>query len=99
MGDRRPRATDSRTLVPAAAGRITLAGQERGHFVEWKADDVAIGARDLDEEAAGDALRGIAAGLAAPFGGGEIGLDVVLREALEAHARLDQALAVGLFRR
>src|SRR5262245_66639085 len=99
MGDRRPQGQASYGMEPAEADRITLAGQKRGHFVEWKADDVAVGAHDLDDEAPGDALRRIAAGLAAPFARGEISLDVVLRQALEAHARLDQALAVGLSRR
>jgi hypothetical protein len=44
-------------------------------------------------------LRGVTAGFAAPFARGEIGLDVVLRQALEAHACFDQALPVGLLRR
>ena len=41
--------------------------------------------------AAGEALDGIAARLAAPFAAGEIGVDLLARQALEAHARLDQA--------
>ncbi len=48
---------------------------------------------------AGDALRRVAAGLAAPFAGGEIGLDVLVGQPLEAHAGLDEALAEGLLRR
>ena len=42
---------------------------------------------------AGEPLDGVAAGLAAPFAGGEVALDVLARQALEAHPRLDQPLA------
>ena len=58
-----------------------------------------VGADELDDEGAGDALRRVAAGLAAPFAGGEIGLDVLVRQPLEAHARFHQALAERLLRR
>ena len=57
--------------------RIALARQQRRGLVERQADDVGVGADDLDDEGAGDALHRIAAGLAAPFAGGEIGLDVL----------------------
>ena len=68
-------------------------------LIERQADDIGVGADHLDHERAGDALHGIAAGLAAPFAGADIGLDVVLAQALEAHAGLDQALAKRLLRR
>ena len=45
------------------------------------------------DEGAGDALHGVAAGLAAPLARGEVGIDVLARQPLEAHARLDQAPA------
>src|SRR6476620_6205326 len=57
-----------------------------------------VGADKPDNEAAGDPLGGIAAGLAAPFAGGQIGLDVLLGQALEAYPRLDQPLAIGVRR-
>src|SRR5437868_6963443 len=98
-GDRRRPRQRSYDVEPAGADRIALAGEERGHFIEREADDVGVGAHDLDDEAAGDALRRVPAGLAAPFARGEIGFDIVLRQALEAHAGLDQALPVGLLRR
>src|SRR6266545_1643763 len=89
----------SHRVEPAEPDRVALAGKQRGHLVERQPHHVAVGADHLDDEAAGDALGGIAAGLAAPFAGGEIGLDVLLGQALEAHAGLDQALAEGLVRR
>jgi len=66
-------------VEPAGADWIALAGQQRGHFVERKPDDVGLGAHDLDDEAPGDPLRRVTAGFAAPFARGEIGLDVILR--------------------
>jgi len=66
-GDRLPQYQASYDVEPADTGRVAFAGQKRGHLVEWKADDVAVGAHDLDDEASGDALRGVATGLAAPF--------------------------------
>src|SRR5215510_14620472 len=91
-GDRRGPRQRSYDVEPARADRIVLAREEPGHFIEREADDVGVGADDLDDEAAGDALRRVTAGLAAPFARGEIGLDVVLRKPLEAHACLNQAL-------
>ncbi len=61
-------------VEPAEADRVALAAQQRHGFVQRQADDIGVGADDLDDESAGDALRGIAAGLAAPFAGGEIAL-------------------------
>src|SRR5262245_26603388 len=98
-GDGRGPRQPSYRVEPADADRVALAREQRGHFIERKADDVAVGADDLDDEAAGDPLRGVTAGLAAPFARGEIGLDVVLRQPLEAHAGFDQALPVGFLRR
>src|SRR5262249_43136574 len=71
---------------PAEMDRIALAAEERDRLVKRQADDVGIGADELDQKAAGNALRCIAAGLAAPFAGGEIGFDVSLRQPFEAHA-------------
>ena len=68
-------------------------------LVERQADDVGVGADELDHEGAGKALDGVAAGLAAPFAAGEIGLDLVARQALEADAGLDQPVAHGALRR
>src|SRR5579872_6781324 len=76
-------------VEPAEMDRIALAAKERDGFVERQADDVGIGTDDLHQKAAGDALRGVAAGLAAPFAGGEIGLDVFIGEPLETHPGLD----------
>src|ERR1041385_1963527 len=86
-------------VEPAEVDREALAGQQRRGLVQRQTDDVGVGADDFDDEDAGEPLRRIAAGLAAPFAGGEIGLDVLLRQPLEAHAGLDQPLAESLFRR
>src|ERR1700730_14564315 len=67
MGDRRPRDQASYGVEPTEADRITLAGQKRGHFVKWKADDVAVGAQGFNDEAASVALIGVAAGRAGLF--------------------------------
>ena len=78
---------------------IALAGEERHRLVERQADDVGVGADQPDDEAAGEALDGIAARLAAPFAGGEVAVDVLARQALEADPGLDQALADLALRR
>src|SRR5262245_57016146 len=98
-GGRPPRLQTSYSVEPAGADRVALARQQRSHFIERKADDVAVRADDLDDECSGDALRGVTAGLAAPFARGQIGLDIVLRQSLEAHAGLNQSLPVSFFRR
>src|SRR5215468_12681829 len=84
----------SSDVEPAEADRIALAQQQRRRLVERQAHDVGIGADHLDDEAAGDALCGVGTGLAAPFAGGEIGLDVLVGEPLEPHLGLDQPMAV-----
>src|SRR5258708_32808489 len=80
-------------VEPAEVDREALARQQRRGLIQRQADNVGVGAGDLDDEAAGEPLRRIAAGLAAPFAGREIGLDVVVGEPLEANAGLDQPLA------
>src|SRR5690606_903951 len=82
-----------RRAQPVELNGISVAGEKVHHLVERQADDVGIGAVDLDDEGAGKALDGVAAGLAAPLAGSEIGLDVLARQALETHARLDEAAA------
>src|SRR5579862_9053007 len=72
--------------------RKTLAAEQRHGLVERQADDI-------HQKSSGDALRRIAAGLAAPFARREIGLDVLVGQALEAYPRLDVALPERLFRR
>src|SRR5450631_1915455 len=86
-------------IQPAEADRKAFAAEQRDRFIERQAHDIAVGADHLDHERSGDTLHGIAAGLAAPFAGADIGLDIVLAQALEAHPRLDQALAKALLRR
>src|SRR3990172_4221995 len=66
----------SRRVEPAEADRITLAAEQAHGLVQRQADHVRVGSDDLHDEASGDALRRVTAGLAAPFAGGEIGLDV-----------------------
>ncbi len=80
---------------PAVAHRIALAGQQRHGLGERQADHIGVGAHQLHHEGAGKALDGIAAGLAAPFAGGEIGLDILARQALEAHPGLDQGASAA----
>src|ERR1700685_4177998 len=89
----------SHRVQPAEMDRKTLATEQRHGLVERQADDVGIGADDLDQESSGDALRSIAPRLAAPFARGEIGLDVLVGEALETHPRFDVALPERLLRR
>src|SRR5260221_9550594 len=75
-------------VEPAEVDREALARQQRSGLIQRQADDVGVGAGDLDDEAAGKPLCSIAAGLAAPFARGEIGLDVVVGQPLEANAGL-----------
>src|SRR6202451_1606550 len=82
----------SHRVEPAEMDRKTLAAEQRHGLVERQADDIGIGADDLHQKSSGDALRRIAAGLAAPFAGSQIGFDVLVGETLEAHAGLDVAL-------
>src|ERR1700685_2487775 len=89
----------SHRVEPAEMGRKTLAAEQRHGLVERQADDIGIGADDLHQKSPSDALRRVAAGLAAPFARGEIGLDVLVGEALEAHPRLDVALPKRLLGR
>src|ERR1700729_3541939 len=72
MGRRRTRAS-SYGVEPAEMDGIAFAAEERHRLVERQADHVRVGADDLDDEGRSDALRGVAAGLAAPFAGSEIG--------------------------
>src|ERR1700684_3419866 len=65
-------------IQPAEANRETFAAEQRDRLIERQADDIAVGAAHLDHDRSGDALHRIAAGLAAPFAGADIGLDVVL---------------------
>ena len=80
-------------LSQAEANRKALAVEERHRLVERQPDHVGIGADELHHEGAGKALDGVAAGLAAPFAGGEVAVELVARQALEAHPRLDEPLA------
>jgi hypothetical protein len=84
---------------PAEPDRIALTQEQRRRLVKGEADDIGIGAHDLDYEAPGNPLRRIASGLAAPFSRGKISLDILFGEPLEAHPSFDKALAEGLFRR
>src|SRR5581483_5107740 len=86
-------------VEPAETDGIAFAAEQRHDFVERQADDVGVGTDDLDDESPGNALRGIAAGLAAPLAGGKVRLDVFFREALEAHARLHEPLTECFLRR
>src|SRR5215831_5343333 len=67
----------SRRIEPAEVGRKPFAGEQRHGFVERQADHVGVGADQLDDKCAGEALRRIAAGLAAPLAGTEIGFHVL----------------------
>jgi len=60
-------APTSHCIQPAEMDRIAFAAEQRRRLVERQADDVGIGTDDFDQETAGDALRRVAAGLAAPF--------------------------------
>src|SRR6202023_3129853 len=92
-------APSSHRVEPAEMDRKTLAAEQRHGLVERQADDVGIGTDDLHQKSSGDALRRVAAGLAAPFPGSKIGFDVLVREALEAHPRFDVTLPERLLRR
>src|SRR6186713_3223724 len=89
----------SHRVEPAEVDREALARQQRRGLVQRQADDVGIGADDLDDEAAGKPLRRVTAGLAAPLARRKIGLDVGFAQALEAYAGLDQPLAEGFLGR
>ena len=72
---------------------IALAGEQGGGFGERQADDRGVGADQAHHESAGEALDRVAPRFAAPFSRGEIGVDFLARQALEADARLHQPLA------
>src|SRR6516164_3745996 len=84
---------------PAEMDRIALAAKQRQRLVQRQADNVGIGADELDHKSAGDALRGITARFAAPFAGGEIGFDVLFGQTLKSHARLYVTLPERFLRR
>src|SRR5579871_5788208 len=86
-------------IQPTEMDRIAFAAEEGRRLVERQPDDVGKRADDLDNKASGDALRRVAAGLAAPFAGGEIGLNVLLGQPLEAYAGLHVSLAKRLLGR
>ena len=75
--------------------RKALACKQRDGLIERQTNDAGIGANELDDKGPGEPLDGIAAGLAAPFAGGEIGLHILAGKALEAHPRLHQAVALA----
>ena len=64
-------------VQPAELGRKPFAFEQCYGLIKRQADDVGIGAYQLDHEAAGKALRRIAAGLAAPLARTEIGFDIL----------------------
>src|SRR4051812_14977222 len=64
-----------RSVEPVEVHGVALAGEQTDGLVEGQTDDRRIGAHELDHKGAGDALDGVAAGLVAPFGAGEIGFD------------------------
>src|SRR5690606_36618765 len=78
---------------PAEMDREPLAVKEGHGLIERQADDIGVGADQPHDEAAGEPLDGVAAGLALPFSGSQITVDVLMGEPLEAHPSLDQALA------
>src|SRR5919112_1943362 len=86
-------------VEPAEPDRIPLPVEQGCRLVERQADDVGIGADQLDHEGAGEPLDGIAARLATPLARGEIAFELVPGEALEADAGFHQALADGVLRR
>src|SRR6478672_10042132 len=82
-------------VKPAEADRKTLAREQRHRLIERETDDVGIGANNLDNEAACNALRCVTAGLAAPLPGSQVSFDVFVRQPFKAHPSLDQPLAEG----
>src|SRR5215831_11277288 len=85
-----------RRVEPAEMDRVAFASEQHGRFVERQTDHIGVRADDLDDEQTGKALDGVATRFAAPFAGGEIRFEVLLRQALEANPRFDQTLAVRL---
>ena len=79
-------------------GRIALAGKQRHGLVKRQPDDGRIRADQIDDKSAGQPLDRIAARLAAPFSGSEIGLDFGLREPLEPDPAFHQTAAHGPLR-
>src|SRR6185437_14333045 len=86
-------------VEPAEADRVTLAAEQAHGFIQWQPDHIAVRADDLDDEGSGDALRRVAAGLAAPLARRQVSLDIIIRQPFEAHARFHQSLAKRLLRR
>src|SRR3979409_675437 len=70
----------SHRVDPAEMDRIALAREQRDGLVERQAHHIGVGTDQLDHETPGQPLHRVATGLAAPFAGREIGLDVLLRE-------------------
>src|SRR5262249_12412164 len=68
----RQRLPSHHRVEPAEADRVALAREQRGHLVERQPHHVAVGAHDLHDKPACDALRPLAAGLDPPLPGGEL---------------------------
>src|SRR5262249_9445635 len=89
---RRSAAAGSRWAARPAAGALeAVPGEQIDGLEERQSHDIRIGADDGADEARGDALDGIAAGLALPFPGIEIEGDLGRLQALEDDGGLDAA--------
>src|SRR5580704_6768176 len=89
----RGRRSHSGRVQPIEMHRIALAIEKIQRLLQRQADDIRGRTDELQHEGAGLALDGVAACLAAPFSAREIGVEIITREPLEPHPRLDQALA------
>src|SRR5579885_1558101 len=87
------------SVEPTKSDRVTLAPKQVHALVKRQADDVGVGTDDLYDERAGDALRRVTPGFAAPLARSEIAFDVFFRESLKANAGFHQALSERFFRR
>src|SRR5688572_11547267 len=83
---------------PVEVDRKGLAQQHADHLGQRQADDVGVGTDHLLHEAPREPLNGIAAGLAAPLARGDVGLDLLLAQALEPYARVDDLEAYAIVR-
>ena len=93
--DRFEEAGWSELLEEARTGEIAFAGgaQQRARLIERQADDAGEGAGDGPHQRLGPPLDGVAAGLAVPLAGGEIGGELLLGEPLEGDRRGRQPVA------
>src|SRR5690606_31830128 len=85
--------------TPVGMDLVAFCCEQADGLVKREPDDIAVGTHQLDHECPGQSLDTIAAGLVAPFAGGEVTVDLLLRKALETNAAFHELLPQFSLRR